>query len=240
MKIFNLDSPFMQGLSRMADLLILNLIAGICCIPIVTIGASMTALHYMSLKMARNEECYIVKGFFKSFKDNFKQATIIWLIFLAAIAVLFIDFIIMNNLGESVNGIVRVLITIVGVILLFTLTFVFPTLAKFDNPVWRTIKNAFVISVLQFPKAILMIVVNIVPWAILMTSIRWAPLPLFFGLSVPAYVGAMLYNKFFKKLEEQIEAANAEAAPAEEKVEEDDRIFHDEVDEGISLDQNRL
>lgn len=239
MKIFNLDSPFMQGLSRMADLLILNLIAGICCIPIVTIGASMTALHYMSLKMVRNEECYIVKGFFKSFKDNFKQATIIWLIFLVAIAIIFLDFTIMNNLGESVNGVVRILITIVGVIILFTLTFVFPTLAKFDNPVWRTIKNAFVISVLQFPKAIVMIALNIVPLAILLTSVRWAPLPLFFGLSVPAYVGAMLYNKFFKKLEEQIEAANAGETPAAEQGEDTDRIFHDEVDEGISLDENR-
>lgn len=72
MKIFNLDSPFMQFLSKMTDLLLLNLVAGICCVPIVTIGASLTALNYVTLKMVRNEDCYIFKSYFKSFKENFK------------------------------------------------------------------------------------------------------------------------------------------------------------------------
>lgn len=69
-------------MGRAADLMILNIVFIICCLPIVTIGASLTALHYVTLKMVRNEESYIVKSFFKSFKQNFKQATIINLIML--------------------------------------------------------------------------------------------------------------------------------------------------------------
>ena len=76
-RFFNLDSPVMVALTKMADLIIVNLLAFFCCLPIITVGASMTALHYVVLKIVRDEECYIVKGFFKSFKDNFKQATII-------------------------------------------------------------------------------------------------------------------------------------------------------------------
>ena len=79
-RFFNLDSPLMTFLSKMADLMILNLLTLLCCLPIITAGDAMTALYYMTIKMVKNEECYIVKGYFKSFKENFKQATIIWLI----------------------------------------------------------------------------------------------------------------------------------------------------------------
>ncbi len=238
MKIFDLDSPFMQGLTKMSNLLLLNLLALVCCIPIVTIGASLTALNYMTLKMVRNEDCYIVKGFFKSFKENFKQATIIWLLLLLAVLVLVGDFLIMKNYGSDFNIVLKVIITMVGILVVFTSTFLFPTLAKFDNPVFRTIKNAFVISVLQFPKTILMIIFNLIPWLILLGSVRWVPLAFFFGFSAPAYFNAMLYNKFFKKLEAQIQGTDGDEEPKDE-TEDTERIFHDEVDEGISLDENR-
>ena len=68
MKFLNLDSPLMQGLGKMADLMWLNVLTLIYCLPIVTIGASLTAMNYMALKLARNEECYITRGFCKSFK----------------------------------------------------------------------------------------------------------------------------------------------------------------------------
>ena len=70
-KLFDLDSPIMNFLGKLADLIILNILAFICCIPIVTAGASMTALYYVCLKMVRNNEGYIMKSFFKSFKQNF-------------------------------------------------------------------------------------------------------------------------------------------------------------------------
>ena len=79
-RIFSLDSPLFSFLNKVADLILLNILTMICCLPIITIGASMTALHYVVLKMVRDEESYIVRSYFKSFRQNFKQATIIWLI----------------------------------------------------------------------------------------------------------------------------------------------------------------
>ena len=82
-RLFNMDNKFFTVMGRVADLIMLNVVFLICCLPIVTIGASLTALHYVTLKMARNEESYIIRSFFKSFKQNFKQATVINLIMLA-------------------------------------------------------------------------------------------------------------------------------------------------------------
>ena len=79
-RLFNMDNKFFTVMGRVADLIMLNVVFLICCLPIVTIGASLTALHYVTLKMARNEESYIIRSFFKSFKQNFKQATVINLI----------------------------------------------------------------------------------------------------------------------------------------------------------------
>ena len=74
-RIFSLDSPLFSFLNKVADLILLNILTMICCLPIITIGASMTALHYVVLKMVRDEESYIVRSYFKSFRQNFKQAT---------------------------------------------------------------------------------------------------------------------------------------------------------------------
>ena len=66
-KIFDIDSPFMRALTRVADLMILNFLMLLCCIPVITAGAGFTGMHYVLLKMVRNEEGYIARGFFKKF-----------------------------------------------------------------------------------------------------------------------------------------------------------------------------
>ena len=81
-RFFNMDNKFFVFMGRVADLLLLNFLCILCCIPVVTAGASITALYYVTLKMARDEESYIARSFFRSFKQNFKQATIINIIML--------------------------------------------------------------------------------------------------------------------------------------------------------------
>ncbi len=237
MKVFDLDSPVIRALNKMTDLLLLNFLTAICCIPIVTAGASFTALHYMSLKLARNEECYIARGFFKSFKQNFKQATIIWLLFLLTLVVLIFDFQYIKYVGDSFNKVLHVVIILVAIIVGFTGTFVFPVLAKFDNTVLKTIKNAFIISGLQFPKTILMFVMNWLPWVLMVIFLQIAPLSVLFGFSAPAFASAFLYNKFFKKLEEKIQEENGISTSKEDVENEEDKIFHDTVEQNASTNK---
>ena len=99
MKIFDLDSPLINVLNKMADLMWLNILTLICCIPIITAGAAFTSMHYVALKIVRNEESYITRSFFKSFKTNFRQATLIWLMILLIAAVLGGDYYIITKSG---------------------------------------------------------------------------------------------------------------------------------------------
>lgn len=230
MRIFDLDGPLMAFLNRIADLMILNILAMICCLPIFTAGASFTALHYVCLKIVRNEEGYIVRSFFKSFKENFKQATIIWMIALVAIVFLIADFWLITEYELDLGYWFKVVLMAVFVLVVFTTTFVFPAMAKFTNTTMQTIKNAFAMSILQFPKTILMIILYIIPPVAGIFFYQAIPLVLLFGISLPVYLSAMLYNKFFKGLEEKI-LEHQEKVAAED---EEEKIFSDAPMEGIS------
>lgn len=232
MRFFNLDSPLMQALNKLADLLWLNVLTMICCIPIITVGPSLTAMHYMALKIARNEEGYITRGFFKSFKDNFKQGVIIWLIQLFVILVLAGDFLIMGYSGLEFNQFLHVILLAIAIMVFFISMFLYPVLAKFENTVFRTIRNALFVGVLQFPKTVLMMVMTVLPVVLFFMFEQLIPIVFLFGLSVPAWLSAKLYDKFFRKLEEQYLEANQPEVKEEE--EDDERIFRDELDESLA------
>lgn len=99
--MFRIDGKFFGALSKLADLVILNILFLACCLPVVTIGASITALYAVTKKMAEDREGYIFKGFFISFKDNFKQSTIMWLILLVPIVIVSVDLNISNLMKEG-------------------------------------------------------------------------------------------------------------------------------------------
>lgn len=231
MKFLDIDSPFMHFLGKMADLMILNLLTLLCCIPLFTAGAAFTAMHYQVLKIVRDEECYIAKGYFKAFKENFKQATAIWLIMLLIAAVLGADFYIMNKSDIEFNVIFRAVMGAIAIFSAFTLLYVFPAQAKFANPVFRTIKNALAMSILQAPKTILMAVLYLIPVVLFIYVPNVMPLVILFGFTLPAFLSAKMYNKFFLKLEERIK--EADGGRQEEEENEEDKIFHDKLDETL-------
>lgn len=82
-KIFSSDSPFMRVMSKIFDIGLLSLIYLIFCIPVVTFGAATTSLYYVSAKVLRHNRSYVWREFWSSFKSNFAQSTIIWLIMAA-------------------------------------------------------------------------------------------------------------------------------------------------------------
>ena len=202
-RVFNFEGPVFTFLSRLADLFWLNLLFIVCSIPIVTIGAASTALHYVTLKMAKDEEGYITKSYFKSFKDNFVQATVIWVIFLAILIVMVIDLRIANgnNIADffndpAVSNVVIVAVGVMCIVLLMTGTYVFPLLAQFDNTIKNTIKNAFLISIRHLPYTFLMIMIMIIPVALIWFSPALLLLVLIM-FSATAYINSKFFNKIF-------------------------------------------
>ena len=231
-RFFNLDSPVMVALTKMADLIIVNLLAFFCCLPIITVGASMTALHYVVLKIVRDEECYIVRSFFKSFKENFKQATIIWLIEVLLIIIFAADFWIIRNAQNSLPSWMSLLLIGVAILAVLALTLAFPLLAKFDNSVKMTLKNSALMGIMILPKTILM-----VAWIIIFWVPQIMPVTFCFGMSGPALLNAFLYNKTFRKFEPEQDVKDADdwSIPVEEDAEALEETDETDMQEKVLL-----
>lgn len=203
-KFFSLDSPLMRFLNRMADLIWLNILTAICCIPIFTIGAALTSMHYVLLKLVRDEEGYLTKSYFHSFKQNFKQATGIWMMFFVALLVFIGDLYILshNEFPKALSIVIYAIIAFVAVVFVM----VFPVLSRFDNSVKNTIRNSLLMGIANLPKTLAMLVLYIIPWVLGYFFYQVIPFVIMFGISLPAYISAKMYSGVFKKYEPETES----------------------------------
>ncbi len=202
-KVFNFEGPFFTFFSRLADLCWLNILFILCCIPVVTAGAAITGLYYVTLKMAKDEEGYITKSFFKSFKENFLQATGIWIGFLVIFTVMYVDLMIAGDgtaagmFGFShVSDVIIVTVGIMALLIFMTLTYVFPVLAQFDNTVKNTVKNAFLISIRHLPYTFVMMIITVIPFA-LIWFFPALTIIVMIMFSLTAYINSKFFNRIF-------------------------------------------
>ncbi len=199
---FNPDGSVMRALSKIADLAILNIMWLICSIPVITMGAATTALYYVTIKMAKNQEGYLVRVFFKAFKDNFKKSTIVWMLFLAAGLVLGADFYIMCHWESNLRYPMLVMIIMAGLVLLFLALYVFVLIGTFENKVAEYLKNAFFISIRHLPYSILLVFIlflQLYACIFMLVNITYLPLLLLFGMSSFAYAMSFLYVKILER-----------------------------------------
>ena len=167
---------------------------------------SITALYYVTLKMARDEESYIARSFFRSFKQNFKQATIINIIMLLTAAVLFIDLRIARaGSGAMYKGLFSLFIAF-ALIYAMILLYIYPILSKFFNSVKNTFVNAFLMSVRHLPLTLLMLVISASPLLLmwLFAYVSYAQftsilimLFILMGFSTLAYWKSKIFVKIF-------------------------------------------
>ena len=203
--LFGPDGKVNQVLGIVKNLMILGVLALICCLPVVTIGASLTALSYVALRVARNEEGYIIKDFFRSFRENLKIATIIWLILLLFIAFFSLDIYIINHTEAVFPDFIKIVLMVAIAAILLLMTYLFPMIAKFQNTLGGYLKNGIMMTILNLPKAILMLVLYLLPSVIGGYFYEVLPLAVIFGLSLPAWLSAKLvYGKYFLGMEEKI------------------------------------
>lgn len=146
--ILNPEGPVMSFITKITYSAYLNLLWLICCLPIVTAGASTTALFYVTLKVAKNEEGSLTKSFFHSFRENFRQATVIWLILLAVGIVLGVDgYIFYHMRFENAFWTVATAVFLVAAAAYaIILMYIFPLLARFDNTTVAMFKNAIMLG----------------------------------------------------------------------------------------------
>ena len=156
-KLFRMDSPLMRFLTKIADLMVLNILFCVTSIPLITIGASWTALYSVTLKMVRDEEGSVSRSYFRSFRQNFRQATLLWLGGLVVLALLVLDIRVLNGMAEgTAPGLLRVGVEILALLGIMVLQYLFPSLARFEASLADTLKNACMMALAHLPKTALM------------------------------------------------------------------------------------
>ena len=153
MKFFSYESKFSQLLMKLCYACYLNLLWLLCSLPVFTIGASTTALYYASLKVVRGEASYVGRLFFRAFRENFRQATVLWLILLGIGLFLGADGYILYHLRAASAGtaaifwtLILALVIAVSVVYVIVLEYVFPLLASVSNTNRAMLKNSFLIG----------------------------------------------------------------------------------------------
>ena len=163
-QLFNPDSPVLGFITKIVHCVYLNILWLVCSLPIVTIGASTTALFYVTLKMAKNEEGNITRAFFHSFKDNFKQGTIIWMILLVLGIILGIDGYVLyhmrfeNAFWTICSAVFIVALAAYAIVVMY----IFPLLSRFDNTVTAMFKNSIMLGMRFLFCTVLMAVIYFV------------------------------------------------------------------------------
>lgn len=144
MKLFSMDGKLLDYFNRITDLIVLNLLWLVCCLPVFTIGASTSALYQVTLQIAENKDSYISKSFFKAFRENFRQSTIVWLIcFFLAVVLLSDLFIVSHFFTSSQMPVMTTLILFLTLLLVSGFIYLFPVIAYFKNSTRKIFINSF-------------------------------------------------------------------------------------------------
>ena len=195
------DSRFMQGLSRFADLVILNILMLLTSLPLFTAGASAAAAYTLTFRMLRGREEPILPSYFRSFRENFRQSTALWLLLLVAGVPALVYF---DRFFTMEGPLHYLFVPFLTVFLLAVLagSFAFPLTSQFRNSLGGTLKNALLLSLANLPRSLAAAVVNLLPFGLflfqyelfLKVSFLWVAL----YFSAAAYINTAIFWKVFK------------------------------------------
>ena len=203
MKFFQNDSPFWEFFSRVADLVILNVLWLVFSLPIVTIGASTTAMYCVALHLVRGEGSGVARMFWSSFRLNFRQATLLFLILLIPTALVCYELWLYLSGSVTQTLWMGIVFCLPAVLLALVSVYVYPLLAQFDNSIRNTLKNACYLAIGNLPFSLVMAVLNLaapilflcVPEIFMKSCIFWIVI----GAALVATLNALLLRRIFKK-----------------------------------------
>ena len=203
MKFFRFDSPFWEFFSRGADLVILNVLWLVFSLPIVTIGASTTAMYCVALHLVRGEGSGVVRMFWNSFRLNFRQATLLFFILLIPTVLVCYELWLYLSGAVTQTLWTGVVFCLPAVLLTLISAYIYPLLAQFDNSIRNTLKNACYLAIGNLPVSLIMAALN------LLAPILFLCLPEFFmkscifwvaiGAALVAAINSLLLRRIFKK-----------------------------------------
>lgn len=229
--LLNPEGKLMQFFTKIAYSAYLNVLWFFCSLPIVTMGASTTALFYVTLKVAKDEEGNVTKAFFRSFKQNFRKATIIWLILLVVGLALALDgYVFYHMRFENMFWTIGTAIFFVALCAYaIILMYIFPLLARFEN----TVKAMFLNSIMLGMRFLLCtVVMAVIYFAMAFVVINLFTPIIIFGEGLCALLCSYLLSNILQLCEEK-----AEGTEGEDTEEGDDEMEDGKTPEGTSLSE---
>ena len=205
-KLFSPESKLMEILSRVADVMILNVVLILSCLPVFTIGAAVTAMYSVCFRWNTPQEGRLLKDYWLGFRGNFKQATLMWLLVLALALVCCVDLYAARRYG---GNIARFTVVFQGALVLLCIVagYAFPILSRYHNTVKQTLKNALLLSLSHLGRTILVTVLNLLPILILMLDIslfiKLCPVLAMCYFSGTAYIIRQVLYPIFQEQEEK-------------------------------------
>lgn len=157
-KLFGYDNPVWRFMGRVADVFFLTVLWAVCSLPIITIGASTSALYYVTLKMVKNREEYLLQSFWKAFKNNFAQSVIVWVILLGIGCFLGAGLHFFYKMEGQAAVVAFWGLFILAVLYLFVAVLVFPLEARLDADIKKLFLMTFMVGIKNFSWVMLMIV----------------------------------------------------------------------------------
>ena len=171
-KLFNLDSPIVQAVGKVGQMMITTVTWLIFCLPIFTVGAATTAMCRVMINLKEDKSCAF-KIFWQAFRENFKKATLLWLLLLACVAVLAAAFYLVVLVE---NAMVRVMALMVFCLLFFLVyivaIYVFPLTAYFENTLSATIRNAIGMGLGNLRQSVFAIALTLLPLVLMLVSMQ--------------------------------------------------------------------
>ena len=203
---FNIESPFMQLLSRVGDMIILNVLFLLCCVPVVTVGAATAALHKTAQDIVHDTDNGTVRTFFRAFRDNFRQATALWLLMLLFAAAMGCNYLLICGFVAGALATVLKAVLVAAICLVLALAaYMFPLMVRYTNTIRELAVNALILSVVKLPRTVGLLVLSALPLLVMVLSLETFLKTLVFWLAIgfgfTAYMSATLLKPVFAELE---------------------------------------
>lgn len=216
MKIIDPNSPFLQALGKLSDIVFCNIMFVLFSLPIVTIGASAAALYSCMQKLIDDrEDDLVARDFWRAFKINFWQATTIWLLCLLVIVFLAVFYSITSSMLDILGRAYLIPFFLISFLFLFGFQYLFPIQARYKLKIRDTIKNAYLLSLAALPWTVLSIALAVGAFYLTfymmsfdMGLFIWAVL----GFGVVFYLNSFLFKLAFKKLDPALPLASRKPA----------------------------
>lgn len=197
----------MKFLSRLVDMAVLNLMTIALMIPVVTAGTSITAMNNVLIHLVRKDETYVWKMFLTSFKQNLKQGIGLGILFTAIFPVAGLELMMLHSIDAKSSTMFMIIITVIGLCVFAVGIYTFALLSRFENTVRGTLVNAVSLALGHIPRTLGMLAVW-AAWAALLWLLHGIYLlVLLYGLTIPGYLCAMIYDPIFRQLEPNEESA---------------------------------